>query len=576
MTNKFLTYGGEYFRILLETPDGVWLASYEITGPPLFVYAENLHLYPPAPAPDEFVQAMQREKKTEAEKIRLEIIQPLLDDDRYIMDNKIRRAKAAEIADQYHTTARRILRLYYKYISTGLILESKPRLARDNPIFEQVIRKYYFSSKGFSLRATYELMLLEHYTTLDGLIAADAPSFDAFRHYFYRQGYHRDPARIISREGLSYYQRNHRMITGTASGWRQKIGSYQMDATEADIYLVSCIDHKSIIGRPIVYLAVDTATQLIVGLHVGLEGGDTAVMACVANAAADKVAYCARFGITIQPGDWPSCGVPREIITDKGRDFCGQRIEELSLRYGVDVINLPPYRPDRKGLVEKSFDLLQQRYKPLLRGKGVIEPDAQERWATDYRSQAVLDIDQFTQVLIHAIIYLNAGRVLSCGKTPAQLWLETQDSLMEVDQQELYCMGLKRERGEMTRYGIKYHGLCYLPDAPDLLRVGDTCTIAVDPDNTSQIFVVDEGRYYTCHLAERSRGYQGLNLREVEEKMKKDRQKVRESTQQEQAASVTATRHIKAVIQVAVDTSTPVKEKQLGSEIHKNRNRERR
>lgn len=51
-------------------------------------------------------------------------------------------------------------------------------------------------------------------------------------------------------------------------------------------------------------------------------------------------------------------------------------MEELSLRYGVVIQNLPPYRPDRKGLVEKAFDLIQGRYKPLLRGKGVIEEDA--------------------------------------------------------------------------------------------------------------------------------------------------------------------------------------------------------
>ena len=78
---------------------------------------------------------------------------------------------------------------------------------------------------------------------------------------------------------------------------------------------------------------------------------------------------------------------------------------------------LPPFRPDQKGIVEKTFDLLQARYKPLLRGKGVIEADAQERWAVDYRKQAVLTIDEFTAVVIHCIINLNSGRLLASGKT---------------------------------------------------------------------------------------------------------------------------------------------------------------
>ena len=73
---------------------------------------------------------------------------------------------------------------------------------------------------------------------------------------------------------------------------------------------------------------------------------------------------------------------------------------------------LPPFRSDEKGLVEKTFDVLQQKYKPLLRGKGVIEGDAQERWATDYRSQALLNLTEFTRVILHCVIYINSRRIL--------------------------------------------------------------------------------------------------------------------------------------------------------------------
>lgn len=182
--------------------------------------------------------------------------------------------------------------------------------------------------------------------------------------------------------------------------WKHRIGSYQMDATQADIYLVSSFDRSLIIGRPYIYLAVDTVTKLIAGIYVGLESGETAVMACLANAAADKVAYCAAYGIEIDAMQWPSSGVPAEIITDKGREFEGKQIDAICARYGMERESLPPFRPDQKGLVEKSFDLLQNRYKSLLRGKGVIEPDAQERWAVDYRSQAALTLEMYTQLVI--------------------------------------------------------------------------------------------------------------------------------------------------------------------------------
>ena len=66
-----------------------------------------------------------------------------------------------------------------------------------------------------------------------------------------------------------------------------------MDATQADICLVSRHDRSRVIGRPYIYLAVDTATQLIAGLYVGLECDESAVMLCLANAAQNKVEYWA-------------------------------------------------------------------------------------------------------------------------------------------------------------------------------------------------------------------------------------------------------------------------------------------
>lgn len=82
---------------------------------------------------------------------------------------------------------------------------------------------------------------------------------------------------------------------------------------------------------------------------------------------------------------------------------------------------MPPFRPDGKGLVKKSFDLIQhqQQYKPLLRGNGVIEPDAQEHWSTDYGSTSVLNLDESTKIIIHCAIYLNARQVLADAETPA-------------------------------------------------------------------------------------------------------------------------------------------------------------
>ena len=50
--------------------------------------------------------------------------------------------------------------------------------------------------------------------------------------------------------------------------WKDRVGAFQMDATEADIYLVSRFDRSVVVGRPSIYMAVDTATQLVAGNFV--------------------------------------------------------------------------------------------------------------------------------------------------------------------------------------------------------------------------------------------------------------------------------------------------------------------
>ena len=65
-------------------------------------------------------------------------------------------------------------------------------------------------------------------------------------------------------------------------------------------HLSFAMERRTVVfGRPYIYLAVDTATHLIAGVYVGFSCDETAVMACIAQAAMDKVAYCARYEIEI-------------------------------------------------------------------------------------------------------------------------------------------------------------------------------------------------------------------------------------------------------------------------------------
>ena len=500
------------------------------------------------------------------------MIQPLIDCDDCISVKSLRYQMAADAAQQHQTTTRRILRLYYRYLATGRVTAKKHTTSgtKSNQLMERAIRQYYYGSKRLSLRAAYEMMLLEDYVGPDGQLDSDAPTWSQFRHYYYDKGYHKNPQKVIAREGLTKYQRDHRPTWGSSAGWRSQPGSYQMDATQADIYLVSRQDRSIVVGRPYIYLAVDTATHLIAGVYVGFSCDETAVMACIEQAATDKAEYCARYGIEIKPEQWPSAGMPSEIITDKGREFFGPRMSGLCRRYGLEVLTLPPFRPDQKGCVEKSIDLLQQRYKPLLRGRGVIEDDAQERWATDYRAQAVLDLDDFTRVVIHSILYLNSGRLLD-GKTPAERWLELSPRLMAVDPQVLHIQTLPRDTAKLTRKGIRINRMWYAPDDATGLTIGDSYTIAYNPADLRRIHIILADRVCLCHTA----GVDHLvSVNEVDATYEAAKTHAQTARLRETTVSIAAMQAILSVIKQADSRREPIRQVD-GDKIHEDKSTER-
>ena len=94
---------------------------------------------------------------------------------------------------------------------------------------------------------------------------------------------------------------------------------YQIDATIADVYLVSSVDNTRIIGRPVVYCVIDVFSRLICGLYIGLEGPSwLGAMMALDNVIEDKVVFCKNYGIEITNKEWPNSFLPEKILADRG------------------------------------------------------------------------------------------------------------------------------------------------------------------------------------------------------------------------------------------------------------------
>ena len=580
----FIRISGARFRVLRQGTGGAWVIAYDEYQMPRYVSRDELKRAERIAAPEEYVRNRER-PKSNAQQQRYDLLRPALEDDRCITDEAHRTAVFAAIAREHGTTVRRLRRLYHAYLAHGSLTKGKPRESTRRPDYEEAIRKYYFSAKRGSLRTAYELYILEHYTN-QGVIADEIPSWSSFRSYYFRH-FRDNPQKEIAREGLAAYQRNSRPLYGSAMQYRESVGCYQVDETQGDIYLVSKWDRSKVIGRPNVYLAIDTASGLIAGLYVGLDAGETAMMACIANAATDKRAYCAAYGIDLRPEDWPSRGLPSEIISDRGGEFVGDRINELCICYGIDRQALPPFRAEEKPLVERAMDLIQESYKSMLRGRGVIGDDVGERWATDYRKQAILTLDEYTAIVIHTIIALNKGRVLTdighlpmdAPNTPARLWKWLVDqgktTLLDVDAAELYRRALPRASSKLTRKGILCNGLRYLPERGADLPIGTKIEYAYDPQDTSHIYVIAEDkRLIPCALAPSSARYSGYDMADVAVMRREEMEREKAARQTELEARVAMRSEIERIIRQAEEQSTgSVKDI---SDIPQNRIRERR
>ena len=194
----------------------------------------------------------------------------------------------------------------------------------------------------------------------------------------------------------------------------------------------------------------------------------------------DKAAYCKQFGITIERDQWDCAGMlPGTLVTDKGSEYASQNFEQIA-ELGVTVVNLPAYRPELKGVVEKFFDLIQSAFKPYLKGRGVIEPDYQERGAHDYRKDACLTMEQFEKVLLNCIVYYNGKRIignypytddmLAQGVQPnaVAIWnygrKQPPADLIPVSREQLILTLLPRTTGRFSRSGLKVNQMRYRHD----------------------------------------------------------------------------------------------------------------
>lgn len=360
-------------------------------------------------------------------------------------------------------------------LGTKLFYDTPKKLGK-HEAFERILARFF--NKGKDVDNT------GHRTTIMPPIE-ELPSFRQYQYWYdHEWNFTRS---TLTREGTREYNLKRRAVLGSLIPSIPGPGFlYQLDAAIADTYLVSAHNRRRIIGRPVIYVVVDTYSSLIVGISVSLEGPSwLGAMYALENMVLDKVTFCREYGFDIEVDEWPSQHLPKELLADRG-ELLSKKSDNLTNGLNIRMAQTAPYRPDWKACVERHIGLLKIKYISWTPGK---VDDAPRRSKKDYRLDACMTLHDFREFLIDCVLEHN---------TTYSVPVEHLDPALIADGIEPYPCNLWKW-GVDNRSG-------YLQEVPL-----NTMRANLLPDAIAK--VTSEGiryrnRWYTCKRAEEEKWFE--------------------------------------------------------------------
>ena len=179
--------------------------------------------------------------------------------------------------------------------------------------------------------------------------------------------------------------------------------------------------------------------------------------------------------------------------------------------------------------------LIQEYWKPYLKGIGVVEPNFNERGAPNYLKTASITLKTLDEIIARCIIYYNSSRkiesfpytteMIERGIKPFSIDLFNYfykidpNKLISVDDTNtLYLTLLPRTTAKFSREGLilskKLRYRCVDGGCRQEYLKGEEVTVAYDKEDLSIIYLVFKNTYTPFEIIEEK--YRGLSLEEIE------------------------------------------------------------
>lgn len=581
--NDVYDYQQAKFRLLNETPSGyIWINIYDKSALPEYIDRsslnaliedetciltqdpyENLRL---SNEPSNSSKAMKRDNN-------YDLISPIILDPNHY-EASVRGTLINNVVSQNKTTKQTLYRLLRNYWQRGQIPNAllpmytnkrrdgkerqvknklgRPRIHSDGEgaiitdeiaqLFNLVINRHLLHQNKHTTAYAYRRFQSIYRSKYPQISEVEIPTIWQFK-YHYDTNFN-TLEKLRSRTNNKIFNKDIRPLHSTVNTHIIGPGSkYEIDATIADIYLLSDSDRASIVGRPIIYLVADVFSRMVTGFYIGFENPSyvTSVQA-IKTAVCDKTDICKRYGIDISPEDWPCIGLPESILADRG-ELLGSQIEALEKSFSIRIENTPAYRGDLKGIVERYFNTIQANFKPYTIGLGAVQGIKEvRRGGHDYRIDATLTISDFTKLILNSILMHNNHHLLSSYDreadmpadmplVPIEIWnwgLQNRTGqLRAVDANSIQIALLPRKKATISNLGIKLFGVYYT--CSEIMQNGwlhrkgtinrpKSLQVGYDLIDASKIYIFYEENslnYWVGSLADRSREFIGCSWWEV-------------------------------------------------------------
>lgn len=399
-------------------------------------------------------------------------------------------------------------------------IENSPELLE---IFENYFELFMKHNEKLTIKAIYDEMVMKHFADT----ATAPPTYKRF--LWFVNGKLEEQHLTLAQAKMNARERrnNNRLLKGNAqSGIYYPGQMLEIDAVELDNYNVSLSDRNQLVGKSVMYCAVDVYSCCIVACWIGYQNNSYIGITDLLFTLLDEhVEEAARYGVELTPDIFPSRFIPTAIRTDHGAEYTSGEFSRLCGELGINHNLAAPGTGSLKGTVEQYFHGFQTMMKTQLVDAGETYP----RYNSNHKKKAVLNIEESRAMMYQFVKYFNrhsrenypfTKEMIEQGiaPCPAAIWeygiknIQSPKRVTDANRDTLFFALLKNDIPfKLSSKGISYKSLYYWDDSEwfysmimklerENKKSAKASGFRYDPRRVDQIYRMENGRLITVNL----------------------------------------------------------------------------